>query len=77
MSEFFDHTLTGSISHIFRIFLKSRENHKTNSKKLRQNFSLTKELFLENKSRNEPFLLALSVKSLYSLKAYHRVKVLI
>ena len=34
-----------SISHIFLIFLKSRESHRTSSKKLRQNFSLTKEFF--------------------------------
>ena len=54
------------MSHIFQIFLKSRENNKTNSKKLRQNLSLTKEFFLENKSRNEPFLLSLSVKALNS-----------
>ena len=54
------------MSHIFQIFLKSRENNKTNSKKLRQNLSQTKEFFLENKSRNEPFLLSLSVKALNS-----------
>ena len=46
----FNHTLTR-----FNI-AKSPENHKTHSKKLRQNFSLSKKVFLENKSRNEPFL---------------------
>ena len=54
------------MSHIIQIFLKSRENKKTNSKKLRQDLSLIKEFFLENKSRNEPFLLSFSVKALNS-----------
>ena len=45
MSEFFYHTLTGFNITYSRDFLKSRENHKTSSKKLRQNFCLTKEGF--------------------------------
>ena len=45
MSEFFYHTLTGFSIAYFSDFSKVPSTHKTNSKKLRQNFSLTKDFF--------------------------------
>ena len=45
MSEFFYHTLTGFNIAYFSDFSKVPSTHKTNSKKLRQNFSLTKDFF--------------------------------
>ena len=77
MSEFFYHTLTGFSIAYFSDFSKVPSTHETNSKKLRQNFSLTKDFFLENKSRNNPFLLSLPMKAVYSLIACLCAKVLI